>query len=72
MCAMLSTQPIRRRRLQSFTVEEIEAIEARGMHLEHLLKFMEAVLNEAKNQQQVRLDHELRKTFAPEEYELYF
>ena len=49
----------------------MESLEAKGMNLNHLLRFMETVLNEAKNQEQVRLDHELRKTFAPEEYELY-
>ena len=62
---------VKRRLHHSFTVRELESLEAKGMNLNHLLRFMETVLNEAQNQAQVRLDHELRKTFAPEEYELY-
>ncbi len=57
--------------LSSFTDKDIDEVEAIGMHLHHIMRFMEALINEAKNQANIRQLYDVKRTFDPEEYENY-
>ncbi len=62
-------------RLSSFTDAEIDKVEASGMNLNHLLRFMEALINEAKQHENIMRMYEIKRTFDPGEEEagyIYF